>query len=186
MNSISLFTGAGGLDLGCEAAGFMTAAAVENSETATATLLATASITFRCSSQTPSSLTFSTLTLMNSSGGQVSNGERPRCYTGTALHTIFEERLLARVQRAGDDPRRLLDNYVDVLAEAQPMTFLMEKEPCTGSPTATRIVRYSNDSSIGCAMRDMHSITRFCSRPRLRSASAPTAFDLRWRPQGPT
>ena len=128
MRAISLFSGAGGLDLGCEAAGFETVAAVEWNATARATMLANRECFFP--SLGPEAIfeditTLEPSELIDRAGLDV--GEADLLHGGPPCTPFSKSGYWLEYKRAGADPRAsLLDNYVEVLRETQPKAFLME------------------------------------------------------------
>lgn len=127
-SAVSLFTGAGGLDLGCEAAGFQTRAAVEMDEVARQTLVENRSEHF------PSLATdaiFSDIVtldfnqLLDSAGLQ--SGEAELLHGGPPCTPFSKSGYWLAYKRAGEDPKAsLLDSYVEALRVVQPKAFLME------------------------------------------------------------
>ncbi len=128
MRSISLFSGAGGLDLGCEQAGFETVAAVEVDALARDTLLHNAPRFFpRLTSQA----TFSDVTalapdeLLEASGLEV--GEAGLVHGGPPCTPFSKSGYWLEYKRAGVDPKAsLLDSFVNVVHGTRPQAFLME------------------------------------------------------------
>lgn len=128
MRAISLFSGAGGLDLGCEAAGFETVAAVEWNGTARATMLANRGRFFP--SLEPEAL-FDDITILEPSEllerAGLDVGEADLLHGGPPCTPFSKSGYWLEYKRAGADPRAsLLDNYAEVLRETQPKAFLME------------------------------------------------------------
>jgi DNA (cytosine-5)-methyltransferase 1 len=123
--ALSLFSGAGGLDLGAEAAGFHVAAALEVNEDAADALeknfphLAS-SVIRRDILEVP------TEELLEAAG--LSSGERPDLLIGGPPCTPFSKSgYWLEWKRAGLDPdASLLQAYTRVLAEAQPRAFILE------------------------------------------------------------
>lgn len=128
MRAISLFTGAGGLDLGCEAAGFVTAAAVENNERAVETLLANASQYFpalRREAVFDDIIDLDYEALLDAANAQP--GELDLVHGGPPCTPFSKSGYWLAYKRAGEDPKAsLLDNYADVVNAVQPKAFLME------------------------------------------------------------
>jgi DNA (cytosine-5)-methyltransferase 1 len=128
MQAISLFSGAGGLDLGCEASGFRTVAAVELDATARDTMLANRSGYFR--DLDPDSL-FPDITALDIkdllSRAGLSRGDAALIHGGPPCTPFSKSGYWLEYKRAGADPRAsLLDNFIDVVGGVQPATFLME------------------------------------------------------------
>ncbi len=128
MRAISLFTGAGGLDLGCEAAGFETVATVENNELANETLKANRNSYFPRLDPMAMFQDVTTLNvkdLLDRAGLAV--GEVDLVQGGPPCTPFSKSGYWLAYKRAGKDPKAsLLDNFVDVVREAQPKAFLME------------------------------------------------------------
>jgi len=128
MYAISLFTGAGGLDLGCEAAGFMTCAAVEFNEQAQATLRANRDRHFPLLDEQS---VFSDILdldhddLLAAAGLAV--GEADLVHGGPPCTPFSKSGYWLEYKRAGRDPKAsLLDSYAEALAAIRPKAFLME------------------------------------------------------------
>ncbi len=123
--AVSLFSGAGGLDLGVEAAGYRTAAAVEVNDDAADTMeknftsLATPVIR-------RSILDVPTKEIMRAAG--LKGRERPELLVGGPPCTPFSKSgFWLEWKRAGMDPdASLLQAYTRVLAEAKPRAFILE------------------------------------------------------------
>jgi DNA (cytosine-5)-methyltransferase 1 len=123
--AISLFSGAGGLDLGVEAAGYRVAAAVEHDTDAALTMeknfhhLASPVIR-RDILQVP------TTEILERAGLRA--GQRPDLLVGGPPCTPFSKSgFWLEWKRAGLDPSAsLLQAYTRVLAEAKPRTFILE------------------------------------------------------------
>lgn len=128
MRAVSLFTGAGGLDLGCEAAGFMTVAAVENNPIARETLELNSATWFP--SLEPESIFEDIVDLdceeLLSCAG-LEQGEADLMHGGPPCTPFSKSGYWLAYKRAGNDPKAsLLDNYVDALEAIRPKAFLME------------------------------------------------------------
>jgi DNA (cytosine-5)-methyltransferase 1 len=128
MYGISFFTGAGGLDLGCEAAGFMTRAAVECNECARETLRANQRRFFPLLS---SDRIFSDIVgldyaeLLSASG--LDPGEADLLHGGPPCTPFSKSGYWLAYKRAGEDPKAsLLDNFIEGLIAIRPKAFLME------------------------------------------------------------
>jgi DNA (cytosine-5)-methyltransferase 1 len=123
-----VFTGAGGLDLGCEAAGFMTVAAVESAERARETLLSNQQQYFPLLEPTAvfnDILDLEAEDLLARAG--LGRGEAALLHGGPPCTPFSKSGYWLAYKRAGADPKAsLLDNYTDVLSQVQPMAFLME------------------------------------------------------------
>lgn len=123
--AISLFSGAGGLDLGVEAAGFRVAAAVEIDDDAADALEKNfphlASEVIR-----EDILTVDTPRILEAAG--LGSSERPDMLVGGPPCTPFSKSgYWLEWKRAGLDPEAsLLQSFTRVLREAQPRTFLLE------------------------------------------------------------
>lgn len=123
--ALSLFSGAGGLDLGVEAAGFRTGAAVEINDDAADTLEKNfptlASPVIRSSI-----LNVSTRELLRAAG--LKGRARPELLVGGPPCTPFSKSgFWLEWKRAGLDPdASLLQAYTRVLAEAKPRAFILE------------------------------------------------------------
>ena len=128
LTAVSLFTGAGGLDLGCEAAGFETRAAVECDETARTTLLRNAPTwmpTLSASACFTDIVTLDFDELLDAAG--LEPGEADLLHGGPPCTPFSKSGYWLAYKRAGEDPKAsLLDNYVDALKAIQPKAFLME------------------------------------------------------------
>ena len=116
--AVSLFTGAGGLDIGCEAAGFSTRAAVEVDEVAQETLLANRRRLLpkprrqRDFSTTSSTLDFDELL----AASQLERGEAALLHGGPPCTPFSKSGYWLAYKRAGEDPKAsLLDHYVEAL-----------------------------------------------------------------------
>src|SRR3954465_1936841 len=128
LTAISLFTGAGGLDIGCERAGFATRAAVESNALARDTLVANTERFFP-------SLTDATLfddivaldyeELMAAADLDVE--ETDLLHGGPPCTPFSKSGYWLAYKRAGEDPKdSLLDKYVEALPAVKPKAFLME------------------------------------------------------------
>jgi len=129
MQAISLFTGAGGLDLGCAAAGFRTVAAVELDSTARRTLLANRDRYLP--HLRPEALFADVVGLQVGElleRASIRADEQVALVHGGPPCTPFSKSgYWLEYKRAGADPKAsLLDSFVDVVADVQPQTFLME------------------------------------------------------------
>jgi DNA (cytosine-5)-methyltransferase 1 len=127
VKSLSLFSGAGGLDLGCEAAGFRTVAAVEWDRTAQATMLAN----WQHFPDLRPSAMFDDITqlrvdeLLDRMG--VEEGEIALVHGGPPCTPFSKSGYWLEYKRLGADPRAsLLDHYVRVLDGVRPKAYLME------------------------------------------------------------
>ena len=128
MKAISLFSGAGGLDLGCEAAGFRTVGVVEYDSTAQATIIANREQFFPHLGPEALSSDITTLTtdeLLDRAGLRV--GETTLLHGGPPCTPFSKSGYWLEYKRLGADPRAsLLDDFVRVVREAQPVAYLME------------------------------------------------------------
>jgi len=123
--ALSLFSGAGGLDLGVEAAGFRTVAAVEINDDAADTM----EKNFSCLASPvirQSILEVTTRELLRAGG--LKGRERPDLLIGGPPCTPFSKSgFWLEWKRAGLDPdASLLQAYTRVLAEARPRAFILE------------------------------------------------------------
>lgn len=128
MRAISLFSGAGGLDLGCEQAGFDTVAAVELDELARTTMLHNAPSCFPALS---SSAVFADIAkiggedLLEAAGLDVEDVDL--VHGGPPCTPFSKSGYWLEYKRAGADPKAsLLDCFVDVVRAVRPKVFLME------------------------------------------------------------
>ncbi len=128
MDAISLFSGAGGLDLGCEAAGFNTAGVVEMDEMARSTMLANRAEFFPELSDDAvlaDILEVDPSDLLDRAG--MRPGEVSLLHGGPPCTPFSKSGYWLAYKRAGEDPRAsLLDEYVRILRGVQPKAFLME------------------------------------------------------------
>jgi DNA (cytosine-5)-methyltransferase 1 len=128
MRAISLFAGAGGLDLGCESAGFETVAAVENADAAVATLVANRARHFRA--LRPEAI-LRDITAVQSErlldAAALDVGELDLLHGGPPCTPFSKSGYWLEYKRAGSDPKAsLLDEYVRLLGGVQPRSFVME------------------------------------------------------------
>jgi DNA (cytosine-5)-methyltransferase 1 len=128
VRSISLFSGAGGLDLGCEAAGFETAAAVEWDSVARRTMMRNSTAFFPALS--PEAL-FSDITTVDGAKllarADLEPGEVDLLHGGPPCTPFSKSGYWLEYKRAGADPKAsLLDDYVRILGAVKPKAFLME------------------------------------------------------------
>lgn len=127
-SAVSLFSGAGGLDLGCEAAGFSTRAAVEADEIAQQSLIRNRLDYFpELAEQAMFSdvVTLDFEHLLDAAGLQA--GEPALLHGGPPCTPFSKSGYWLAYKRAGEDPKAsLLDHYVEALRTIQPKAFLME------------------------------------------------------------
>jgi len=128
LTAISLFTGAGGLDLGCERAGFSTRAVVECDPVAQRTLLANAA---RWQPELAPSAMFSDIVTLDYEAlldaAQLRAGEVDLLHGGPPCTPFSKSGYWLAYKRAGADPKAsLLDNYVEALRAIRPKAFVME------------------------------------------------------------
>jgi DNA (cytosine-5)-methyltransferase 1 len=128
VKAISLFSGAGGLDIGCEAAGFETLAVVESDRTAVGTMLANRP---RWLGTLDEDAVFNDVVGLDSaellSCAGVEPGEADLIHGGPPCTPFSKSGYWLEYKRAGADPKAsLLDSYVEILAAAKPKAFLME------------------------------------------------------------
>lgn len=128
MNAVSLFSGAGGLDLGCEAAGFMTRAVVESEPRAQETLRENLDGFFPLLAEDAifdDVLSVDYEALLKAPGLEV--GEADLLHGGPPCTPFSKSGYWLAYKRAGEDPKAsLLDNYVEAVRAIRPKAFLME------------------------------------------------------------
>jgi DNA (cytosine-5)-methyltransferase 1 len=128
LTAVSLFTGAGGLDLGCESAGFSTRAAVEYDPIAQDTLLANADRYFPALRSNALLSDIVALDYEQLLGAADLDPGAPDLIHGGPPCTPFSKSgYWLAYKRAGQDPKAsLLDNFVEALRAIRPKAFLME------------------------------------------------------------
>lgn len=128
MDAVSLFTGAGGLDLGCEAAGFVTRAAVECEPRAQETLRHNQDRFFPMLADDAifdDVLSVDYEELLDLAG--LESGEVDLLHGGPPCTPFSKSGYWLAYKRAGEDPKAsLLDNYVEAVHAIRPKAFLME------------------------------------------------------------
>lgn len=126
--AISLFSGAGGLDLGCEAAGFVTRAAVESNSMARRSLLANAAGRFPGLTQGRAfddivNLDFEAVL----DAADLYPGQADLLHGGPPCTPFSKSGYWLAYKRAGEDPKAsLLDHYVEALRAIRPKALIME------------------------------------------------------------
>jgi DNA (cytosine-5)-methyltransferase 1 len=153
--AISLFSGAGGLDLGAEQAGFRTAAAVETNEDAADTMEKNFP---DLSSQVirQSILEVPTRELLRAAG--LKGRERPELLIGGPPCTPFSKSgFWLEWKREGLDPdASLLQAYTRVLGEARPRAFILENvyaltyKNRASRPAFQRLLREVDEAGYHC------------------------------------
>lgn len=128
MDAISLFSGAGGLDIGCEMAGFSTRAAVECNEMARKTLLDNADHFLPGLRQDAVFNDIDDLdydALLGAAG--LKRSEADLVHGGPPCTPFSKSGYWLAYKRAGADPKAsLLDNYIEALKAIRPKAFMME------------------------------------------------------------
>jgi DNA (cytosine-5)-methyltransferase 1 len=128
LTAISLFSGAGGLDLGAEAAGFTTCAAVESDGVARSTMLANRGAYFPGISEEhlfEDVCSVESAELLERAGYRA--GEVALLVGGPPCTPFSKSGYWLEYKRAGADPRAsLLDEYVRLLRGVRPRAFVME------------------------------------------------------------
>ena len=184
-SAISLFSGAGGLDLGVEQAGFRTAVAVEWDEDAADTMEKNASEYFRdlrevlradlypMASGTGQGL--NTVDILRAGGFDAQN--RPELLVGGPPCTAFSKSgFWLEWKRQGADPAAsLLQAYTKVLSEARPRWFILENVYAltfrnkASRPAFTRLLAEIEAAGYSCRWGVLnaadHGVAQ--SRPRL-------------------
>ena len=128
VDAISLFAGAGGLDLGCEAAGFRTLAVVESAQAAVETMLGNRPRYF---GGLRNQAIFGDITKVTSEEILAAAGRAPGeidlLHGGPPCTPFSKSGYWLEYKRAGADPKAsLLDEFVRILSGVQPKAFLME------------------------------------------------------------
>lgn len=128
MKVLSLFTGAGGLDLGLEAAGFETAVAVENDPVACETLVK--NVTWPVIRRDIHGV--SSAEILRTAGLDV--GEATILAGGPPCQPFSKSGFWARgdVRRLGDPRASTIEEYLRVLADTKPVVYLLENVPAFG------------------------------------------------------
>lgn len=125
---ISLYTGAGGLDLGLEAAGFRVACAVENDPIACATLAENRNwpLIARDIHDVPSA------EILRVGGLEV--GEATMLVGGPPCQPFSKSGFWARgdVRRLGDPRASTIEEFLRILADTKPLVYLLENVPGFG------------------------------------------------------
>lgn len=127
-SAVSLFSGAGGLDLGCEAAGFRTRAVVEVDEIAQQSIVRNRADYFPDLAEGAMFSDIVTLDFEELLGAAALGRGEPALLQGGPPCTPFSKSgYWLAYKRAGEDPKAsLLDHYVEALRTVQPKAFLME------------------------------------------------------------
>jgi DNA (cytosine-5)-methyltransferase 1 len=128
LTAVSLFTGAGGLDLGCELAGFRTMAAVEHDVIAQQTLLANRHRHLRALADSAvfgDIVTLDYEELLDAAGLEA--GAVDLLHGGPPCTPFSKSGYWLAYKRAGEDAKAsLLDSYVEALRAIRPKALLME------------------------------------------------------------
>jgi DNA (cytosine-5)-methyltransferase 1 len=128
MRAVSLFAGAGGLDLGCEAAGFQTIAAVESDDVAQTTMLRNAPTFFP---KLTADVVFGDVATLGPQelldSARLARGEIDLVHGGPPCTPFSKSGYWLEYKRAGSDPKAsLLDEFVRLIDGLRPKAFLME------------------------------------------------------------
>jgi DNA (cytosine-5)-methyltransferase 1 len=128
LTAVSLFSGAGGLDLGCEQAGFRTRAAVESEHVAQRTLLVNRVRGFPALAE---GAVFGDIVALDFDqlleGARLEAGEVDLVHGGPPCTPFSKSGYWLAYKRAGEDPKAsLLDSYVEALRAIRPKALLME------------------------------------------------------------
>lgn len=128
MDAVSLFSGAGGLDLGCGAAGFTTRAVVESERRAQETMSENLDRFFpglTVDAIFDDVLSVDYEALLEAAGLEA--GEADLLHGGPPCTPFSKSGYWLAYKRAGQDPKAsLLDNYVEAVRALRPKAFLME------------------------------------------------------------
>ena len=142
MNAVSLFTGAGGLDLGCEAAGFETRAIVESESRARETILQNRDEYFPALSKKAifcDVLSVDYEQLLDVAG--LDREDVDLMHGGPPCTPFSKSGYWLAYKRAGEDPKAsLLDSYVEALDALRPKAFVMENVFALGYRNHNRLV----------------------------------------------
>lgn len=183
--ALSLFSGAGGLDLGVEAAGFAVAAALERDDDAAATMEKNfhhlESAVLRADV-----LSVPTRDLLAAAG--IRGQERPRLLVGGPPCTPFSKSgFWLEWKRAGLDANAsLLQAYTRILAEARPEAFILENVYAltynnrASRPAFERLLREVDEAGYGCRWAVLNAADYGVPqlRPRLFVVGAPKGRPL--------
>jgi DNA (cytosine-5)-methyltransferase 1 len=142
VNAVSLFTGAGGLDLGCEAAGFKTRAIVESEPRAQETILQNRDEYFPALSKEAifgDILSVDYEQLLDVAG--LDREDVDLMHGGPPCTPFSKSGYWLAYKRAGEDPKAsLLDSYVEALGALRPKAFVMENVFALGYRNHNRLV----------------------------------------------
>lgn len=183
--AVSLFSGAGGLDLGVESAGFRTAAAVEVNDDAADTMEKNFSGLENPVIRT-SILELPTKKLLRAAG--LKGRDRPELLIGGPPCTPFSKSgFWLEWKRAGLDPdASLLQEYTRVLADARPRAFILENvyaltyQNKASRPAFRRLLQEIDDAGYHCRWAVLNAADYGVpqARPRLFVVGTPKGTRL--------